>query len=193
MQRIAGALRRRHGLKPGERVALAMENGPDLLPALYGIWRAGLSAVPMNSKLHAREMAWILGDCAAKLCIATPKLAEALSAPDLTGVPPIVADVPVSREAYGDAALFVDPADTSMISRSILQMLTDERARGRVLGAAPAVLSRYSWDTSARRTLEGPARARGRLRRRSSRERTDARRSPRRPPRTQARHDALRK
>jgi long-chain acyl-CoA synthetase len=91
VQRIAGALRRRHGLKPGERVALAMENGPDLLPALYGIWRAGLSAVPMNSKLHAREMAWILGDCAAKLCIATPKLAEALSAPDLTGVPPIVA------------------------------------------------------------------------------------------------------
>src|SRR5688572_13719794 len=63
VQRIAGAMRRRHGLKPGDRVALAMENGPDFLPALYGIWRAGLSAVPMNSKLHAREMAWILGDC----------------------------------------------------------------------------------------------------------------------------------
>ncbi|HEY1245268.1 MAG TPA: AMP-binding protein, partial [Hyphomicrobiaceae bacterium] len=55
VQRIAGALRGRHGLKPGERVALAMENAPELLPALYGIWRAGLSAVPMNSKLHAKE------------------------------------------------------------------------------------------------------------------------------------------
>jgi acyl-CoA synthetase (AMP-forming)/AMP-acid ligase II len=89
-QRIAGALRGRHGLRAGERVALAMENAPELLPALYGIWRAGLSAVPMNSKLHAREMAWILADSQARLCIASPKLGEALSAPDLGGLPPIV-------------------------------------------------------------------------------------------------------
>ena len=90
VQRIAGALRRRHGLKPGERVALAMENAPGFLPVLYGIWRAGLAAVPMNSKLHAREMAWILADSEAKLCIASPKLGDGLSAPDLRGVPPIV-------------------------------------------------------------------------------------------------------
>src|SRR5262245_52043745 len=79
VQAIAGALRGRHGLKPCERVALAMENAPELLPMLYGIWRAGLAAVPMNSKLHAREMAWILADSQAKLCIATPKLGDALS------------------------------------------------------------------------------------------------------------------
>jgi long-chain acyl-CoA synthetase len=91
VQGIAGALRRRHGLLPGDRVALARENGPELLPLLYGAWRAGLAAVPMNSKLHAREMAWILADCEAKLCIASPKLGEALSAPDLAGLPPIVA------------------------------------------------------------------------------------------------------
>jgi len=94
VQRIAGALRGRHGLKPGERVALAMENGPELLPALYGIWRAGLAAVPMNSKLHAREMAWILADAEARLCIASPKLGDALSAPDLSGqlfrLPPMI-------------------------------------------------------------------------------------------------------
>src|ERR1700733_318859 len=60
VQRIAGALRGRFGLAPGDRVALAMENCAEYLPALYGIWRAGLSAVPMNSKLHAKEMAWIL-------------------------------------------------------------------------------------------------------------------------------------
>jgi long-chain acyl-CoA synthetase len=90
VQRIAGALRGWHGLKPGDRVALAMENAPELLPALYGIWRAGLSAVPMNSKLHAREMAWILADSRARLCIASPKLGEALSAADLRGLPPII-------------------------------------------------------------------------------------------------------
>jgi len=59
VQRIAGGLLRRHGLQPSMRVALAMENCPEYLPALYGVWRAGLAAVPMNNKLHPREMAWI--------------------------------------------------------------------------------------------------------------------------------------
>jgi long-chain acyl-CoA synthetase len=91
VQRIAGALRQGHGLAAGDRVALAMENVPELLPALYGIWRAGLSAVPMNSKLHAKEMAWILADCRARLCLATSRLADDLSAPEFTGLPPILA------------------------------------------------------------------------------------------------------
>jgi long-chain acyl-CoA synthetase len=88
-QRIAGALIARHGLQPGERVALAMENCPDYFPLLYGIWRAGLAAVPLNSKLHPKEMAWILTDSEAKLCIASPKLADGLSAPGLGALPPI--------------------------------------------------------------------------------------------------------
>ena len=54
--------------------ALAMENCPELLPALYGIWRAGLSAVPINSKLHAREMAWIMANFEAQ---AVPRHAQA--------------------------------------------------------------------------------------------------------------------
>jgi acyl-CoA synthetase (AMP-forming)/AMP-acid ligase II len=87
---IAGALRSRHGLPPGTRVALAMENCPELLPALYGVWRAGLSAVPINSKLHAREMAWIMADSQSKLCLATPKIADALSAPGVGELPPIL-------------------------------------------------------------------------------------------------------
>ncbi len=91
VQRIAGALTGRHALRPGDRVALAMDNCAEYLPLLYGIWRAGLWAVPMNSKLHAREMAWILADSAVKLCLAGAKHADALSAPDLGPLPPIVA------------------------------------------------------------------------------------------------------
>jgi long-chain acyl-CoA synthetase len=91
VQAIAGALHGRHGLRPGDRVALAMDNCPEYLPLLYGIWRAGLSAVPMNSKLHAKEMAWILTDSASRLCLASPKLADALSSPELGPLPPIVA------------------------------------------------------------------------------------------------------
>jgi acyl-CoA synthetase (AMP-forming)/AMP-acid ligase II len=87
--RIAGALRDRHGLKPGDRVGMAMENAAEFLPVLYGIWRAGMTAIPMNAKLHPREMAWILESAAAPLCLATPKAAAALGG--ITGIPPVIA------------------------------------------------------------------------------------------------------
>jgi acyl-CoA synthetase (AMP-forming)/AMP-acid ligase II len=89
VSRIAGALRGRHGLKPGDRVGMAMENSAEFLPVLYGIWRAGMTAIPMNAKLHPRELAWILENAGAPLCIATPKLADALGG--VAWVPPLVA------------------------------------------------------------------------------------------------------
>ena len=73
--RIAGALGRLHGLQPGDRIGMAMENGPEFLPVLYGIWRVGMTAVPMNAKLHPRELAWILENAEAPLCIASPNQA----------------------------------------------------------------------------------------------------------------------
>jgi long-chain acyl-CoA synthetase len=76
---IAGALRDRHGLKSGDRVAIVMDNCLEFLPALYGIWRAGLCAVPVNAKLHPKEMAWILDNCGAKLSFVTAGVADRMS------------------------------------------------------------------------------------------------------------------
>ena len=87
--RSAGALRDRHRLKPGDRVGMAMENSPEFLPVLYGIWRAGMTAIPMNAKLHPRELAWILESADARLCLATPKVADALGG--VAGIPEIIA------------------------------------------------------------------------------------------------------
>ena len=75
----AGALRSRPALAPGARVALALENGPEFFQALYACWQAGLCAVPMNAKLHPREIAYILEDCAASLCIASPSLYDGIA------------------------------------------------------------------------------------------------------------------
>jgi long-chain acyl-CoA synthetase len=88
VRRIAGGLSQRHALRANDRVALAMPNSWEFLPLLYGIWHAGLTAVPMNSKLHPREMAWILEHAEAKLVIASPDIAEALSRPDLAAALP---------------------------------------------------------------------------------------------------------
>jgi len=92
VRQIAGALLGRHALRPGTRVALAMQNCWEFLPLLYGIWRAGLVAVPLNCKLHAREMAWIMSHAEVGLCCASPEIAEALSGPDLAAspLPPIL-------------------------------------------------------------------------------------------------------
>src|ERR1700744_4763093 len=57
--RIAGALRG-FGLAPGDRVAIAAKNSVEYLEVLYGIWHAGLAAVPANAKLHGAELGFIL-------------------------------------------------------------------------------------------------------------------------------------
>jgi long-chain acyl-CoA synthetase len=68
--RLAGALRR-FGLAPGDRVAIVAKNCPDYLALLYGIWHAGLAAVPANAKLHGAELGYILEHSSARVCFAS--------------------------------------------------------------------------------------------------------------------------
>ena len=77
-QQVAGWLQGQ-AIGPGARVGLWLGNGPDYLPLLYGIWQAGAAAVPINAKLHAREVAWILENSGAGLCFV-----DAAASADLT-------------------------------------------------------------------------------------------------------------
>jgi long-chain acyl-CoA synthetase len=52
---VAGYLRGKLGCEVGERVGVISHNSAEYLEALFGIWHAGLVAVPINSRLHARE------------------------------------------------------------------------------------------------------------------------------------------
>jgi len=89
---IAGALRKRHGLRKGDRVGIWMENCVELFPVLFGVWRAGLAAVPINNKLHPKELQWILENSSARLCVVTPDLAGKLpELPPGTAMPPVIA------------------------------------------------------------------------------------------------------
>jgi long-chain acyl-CoA synthetase len=54
------------GLAPGDRVAIVARNQPAYLDALFACWWAGLVAVPVNAKLHPKELAWVLDDCGAR-------------------------------------------------------------------------------------------------------------------------------
>lgn len=61
------------GIQPGDRVALFMANRPEYLTAMWGIWWAGAVVVPINAKLHPREVAWIVGHSGSRLIFTDAK------------------------------------------------------------------------------------------------------------------------
>ena len=71
---LAGALRTRCRLAPGDRVAIVAKNCVAYLEALYSIWHAGLAAVPVNAKLHGAEIGYILEHSGARACFASSSL-----------------------------------------------------------------------------------------------------------------------
>jgi long-chain acyl-CoA synthetase len=75
---VAGRLRDSHGLQPGDRAALVMANCPEYLVLLLAGWHAGLTMVPVNARLHPREVGYILDHAGARLCFVTPDLVDAV-------------------------------------------------------------------------------------------------------------------
>jgi acyl-CoA synthetase (AMP-forming)/AMP-acid ligase II len=133
--RIAGALLKRHGLRPGDRVGIWMENCAELFPVLFGVWRAGLAAVPINNKLHPKELHWILENSGARLCVVTPDLAGKLAElPSGTAMPPVVSTGTRDYEALlrGDA-IETAPADPLAEAWLFYTSGTTGRPKGAVL------------------------------------------------------------
>src|SRR5688500_19302265 len=69
---LSAGLTGKMNMKAGDRIALAMTNCPEFYEVLFACWHAGITAVPMNAKLHPKEFAYILEDSGAKLCFVTP-------------------------------------------------------------------------------------------------------------------------
>jgi long-chain acyl-CoA synthetase len=67
----AGARLRAQGLAPGDRVVIFMRNHPRYLELLFGAWWAGLVVVPVNAKLHLKELQWIVHNAQARWAFVT--------------------------------------------------------------------------------------------------------------------------
>jgi acetyl-CoA synthetase len=57
------------GLEPGDRVALCLPMIPEVLPILYGCFKAGLTAVPIFSGYGAGAIADRIADCGARAIV----------------------------------------------------------------------------------------------------------------------------
>jgi fatty-acyl-CoA synthase len=88
--RLAGSIRQQY--PAGARIAIASENRPEIVELLFGIWAAECVAVPINYKLHPREMTQILDDAGVSQVFASTAIAK-----DLDGDYPVEA---VEEEQY---------------------------------------------------------------------------------------------
>lgn len=162
--RLAGALSARHGLGPGDRVAIFARNCPQYVELLLGCWWGGFAAVPVNARLHPSELAWIVDDAEASLLFVSADLeaaAGACTAPSLRGTVTIgsavcealfTADPVPLRDVPADslAWLFYTSGTTgrpkgAMITHRNIRAMTyayfvdvdERRPDGRILHAAP--------------------------------------------------------
>ena len=82
---LAGHLRDQLGVQPGDRVALYSANCLEYLEALHATYWIGAVTVPVNYKLHARELDYVLGHTQAQVLLVSdalqPLVAELAHAP----------------------------------------------------------------------------------------------------------------
>jgi long-chain acyl-CoA synthetase len=63
------------GLGPNDRVAIHWTNSIETVTLYFACFKSGLIAVPVNNRLKAPEIAYILGHSKAKICFSQPELA----------------------------------------------------------------------------------------------------------------------
>ena len=102
------------GIKPNDRVAIVLKNTPQYLTVLYAIWYAGAVAVPINAKLHAKEVSWILADSEAVLTFTSGELTGELAT-----------FAPQSRVMNIESKAFETLTCSDMIMRCALRQPTD--------------------------------------------------------------------
>lgn len=100
---------RAYGLQPGDRVAMAMSNGPAFFEVLLGAWIAGLAPAPQNCRLHPVEIASAARDCSARICFSTPDLTEGLAAEDFGACALVDVDSASFAALHGHGELAITP------------------------------------------------------------------------------------
>ncbi|MFZ0906715.1 MAG: AMP-binding protein [Mycobacterium sp.] len=106
--RLAGSIRQHS--TAGARIAIISENRPEIVELLFGIWAAERVVVPINYKLHPREIAQILADADVSQVFASATIADQLGPSDFS-VESVEAEAYSHRLTAAPAAVpYTDPS-----------------------------------------------------------------------------------
>jgi fatty-acyl-CoA synthase len=125
--RLAGSIR--HDYPAGARIAIASENRPEIVELLFGIWAAECVAVPINYKLHPREMTQILDDADASHVFTSSSIGAQLE----TSRPVEAVDSEPYSRRYAAAPVVVPTTDPSTLAWLFYTSGTTGKSKGAML------------------------------------------------------------
>jgi acyl-CoA synthetase (AMP-forming)/AMP-acid ligase II len=120
--------------KPGDRVALLSENRPEYVELMFAAWAAEAVIVPVNYKLHDKEVMQILDDAEVSLVFASSKLLASLPRTAEAHAPHLM----VIGEAGYESMMSHDPIEVGTSAPDALAWLfytsgTTGRSKGAML------------------------------------------------------------
>ncbi|PSK96271.1 acyl-CoA synthetase (AMP-forming)/AMP-acid ligase II [Murinocardiopsis flavida] len=126
---LAAGLARR-GVRPGDRVLIALRNSPEVLAVEHGLWLGGFVRVAVGTRLHPAEVAGIAVDCAAAAVVCEPPLAAALD-----GLPPGCRILARGPDLDGLLAAAADPPEPRRDPAELVALMYTSGSTGRPKGA----------------------------------------------------------
>ncbi|RBM18901.1 AMP-dependent synthetase [Prauserella sp. PE36] len=135
---FADGLRRR-GLRRGDRIAVFTPNRAEYFPVLFGLFKGGFVAVPVNAKLHASELGFILENSGARAVVFAEKSSGVVAA--ALGSSPHTERIIVGRGGPGSFAEIVASgcsagfADAEVDSDDLAWLFYTSGTTGRPKGA----------------------------------------------------------
>jgi len=102
---FAVALQER-GVTHGDRIALVLQNIPQFLIAVVGIWKAGAVVVPINPMYRGRELQAVLADSGARLVVCLESVAQEVHRVEGTAVEEVITTSELDFQSRGDERIF---------------------------------------------------------------------------------------